>query len=383
MRLSKYTDVVLITILAFAFISRGNLGVLNDILTWFIAAYYFIFDRRILPTVNKPIFISFFLLLIYLTFNILFRESENYQIFYYFTVLIPYYFVFRNPDRGYLFILLSGMMCALVSIFIILHQIGIISNPELFYARDGSVRASGFMYNPNYFAYMNFVIFILVFLTPLKKHLKFIILALIFLAVVLSFSRGVTAGLTIFLFMSLFKREWLKYIFIAPLFVIIIIIIFNKFLFNLLDIETIKHTIEYRVSNLKSGDLSGRSTIWIYGFKIWFNDILHILFGFGFGNFQNYIGYYGIENTVHNSYLRSLYELGLVGTVVLIYFYKSLIKSIKSISDINKFIIISSILVCWFSNDFFINKDTFLLLSLLALMSNFDSNSFQNKRRLV
>lgn len=379
MQLSKHLDIFIIIILAFAFISRGYLGIINDLVTWLFAFYYFVMDRQKLKTINKSIFISSFLLAIYLTFNLLFRDSTSYQVFYYFSILIPYYFIFRSSSRAYMFSLISGIMCALVSFFIILHLAGIMKNYELFYSRSGLIRASGLMYNPNYFAYMNFIIFILLYLSPIKKPIKLSLLFFIFLAVVFSFSRGVTAGLIIFLVLNIFRREWIKYIFILPVIIIPLVIISNNFFIAIFDLEAVRNTIEYRLSNLKSGDLSGRSSIWIFGFQAWFNDISHILFGFGFGNFQKYVGVFDIENTVHNSFLRSLYELGLIGVILLTCFYYSLVNNIRAVNNKTKIIIISSVLITWFSNDFFINKDTFLLLIIMILSSHIKLKSLQPK----
>lgn len=379
MRLSKYLDIILIATLAFMFISRGSIGFLNDIVTWIIALYYFLIDKNKIVSVNKYLLVSSFILVIYLTFNLLFRESSDYKVYYYFSILIPYYLIFKKPNRVYLFILISGTLCAIVSLFIILHLLGIITNYQLFYSRDGSMRASGFMYNPNYYAYMNLVIFILISLLPLKNYLKATVLLLIFLAIILSFSRGVIAALFFYIILSLFSRKWLKYIFILPLILIFMYVLSNNSIFDSLNFEILKQTFEYRLSNLKSGQISGRSMIWAYGFKAWFDNLTHVLFGFGFGNFQKYVDVYDVNNTVHNSYLRSLYELGLVGTIVIIGFYFSFIKNITTINNKKKAIIFFSILVSWFSNDFFINKDTFLLLSLLSLMYSLKINNLKLK----
>tara|TARA_B110000093_G_C12825217_1_gene348710 strand:- start:173 stop:742 length:570 start_codon:yes stop_codon:yes gene_type:complete len=118
------------------------------------------------------------------------------------------------------------------------------------------------------------------------------------------------------------------------------------------------------------GDSSGRSGIWQHGYIEWSKDLGYIILGFGFNNFPNVVMISDLDLNVHNSFLRVLYELGIVGFIVVFPFFYSIINQIKWEHTKEKYILIIALVISWMTNDFFILKETFFMIAVLLMMSS-------------
>ena len=287
--------------------------------------------------------------------------------------MIPFYFILRDFIRVRFFILSLSIILGFTSLLTLAHLFGLKYFDFLFYIRDGGVRASGLMINPNYFAYMCLICFLLcnlLFNSSLYRNILLILLALL---IILSFSRGVSAALIVFLFTRVFNIKGFIY-FISLFCFVVVFMKFSNF-----DLDELYSTFEYRIENLKSGDVSGRSDVWILGFQEWTKSIKDFLFGFGFNNFQSKLSFYNIENTTHNSYLRMFYEFGILGFIFIMFFYVSFFVKIVRDDWYTKAIFLIPIGVAWLSNDFFINKDTFIFMVVFWAYSYY----YENKKLLL
>lgn len=352
-------------ILAFLFVSRGFFSFL-DIFIWFYGFYcFFIYVRRNKIIIPFRLSTPFLLFLIYIFVNCIVNNVLDFRIIYYFSIIIPLYFIFslENKSTEY-FVISLGCILAVVFICSLLNLLQISDFNYMFYIRDGGIRASGLMYNPNYFAYSTFISFLLLDSFFSKGKIKLILLFMMAFLILLSFSRGVILGMLVYF---VFKIKYK----LIPIFVLLILFFYLSNIFTLLDmnIDDLYKTLEYRLENLKTGDLSGRVTTWIIGYEVWSLNLKNILFGFGFNNFIENTEYLGVSNTVHNSYLRMLYEFGILGFIFIVYLFY---KFIETISKNKIFLIFLPILITWISNDFFIVKDTFLLICILIVNSKHD-----------
>lgn len=364
MKYPSTLNCILLVIFAILFSSRGYVGVVCDIYIWMVGFYYFLHSNIQNLKLNKFYLFSHLLVFLYFILNLWVGESSDYKIFYYFSIIIPFYFIFRDFERVKFFVLSTVCFLSVISILTLADVAGFYNFDSLFYIRDGGVRASGLMVNPNYFAYMClifFLIFSLIFTTSIYRN---VILFLLVLLIILSFSRGVTAALIVYFLFRVFSFKAIVYFLIFMIFSFIVMKL-GKF-----DLDILYSTFEYRIENLKSGDVSGRSDVWILGFQEWFNHIKDVLFGFGFNNFQSRLRYYNVENTTHNSYLRMLYEFGILGFLILMFYYISFFVKISGVKWDVKIIFLIPISLAWLSNDFFINKDTFVFMVIFLVYAS-------------
>lgn len=356
MNYPNLVNCILLILLAIAFSSRGYIDVICDLYIWGLGLYYAFQINISKIKINKFLLFSFLLIIFYFSLNIWIGGGSDFKIYYYYSILIPFYFILGDFIRARFFILSLALILGFTSLLTLAHLLGFNYFDFLFYIRDGGVRASGLMVNPNYFAYMCFICFLLFNLLFKSSFCRNILLVLLGLLIVLSFSRGVSAALVVFLFIRVFNIKRLLYS-IALFCFFILFMKFSKF-----DLDGLYSTFEYRIENLKSGDVSGRSDVWVLGFQEWIKSIKDFLFGFGFNNFHSKLSFYNIENTIHNSYLRMLYEFGVFGFIIIMFFYISFFVKIVKGGWYKKAIFLIPIGVAWLSNDFFINKDTFIFM---------------------
>lgn len=365
LNISQVLDFIMMFTLAFLFLSRGFFSTIADLFIWFLGFMYFIkyyMGKEV--QISLYIGIGYITLMMYFFLNAWINESYDFKIIYYFLIMIPLYFIFSSGDRRIFYFVYSlGLILSTIFVFSIIHLLGILDFSFMFYVRDGGIRASGLMYNPNYFAYSTFISFLLLDLFLPKSKIKIWFMLPIFLLILLSFSRGVSLGLLVYVIIKLLSLSVL----LKSLLFVCLVFIFSKFVDVNISFDELYSTLEYRIENLKSGDVSGRSDVWRIGFQVWSKDIEDILLGFGFNQFIQNTASYGVDNTVHNSYLRLLYEFGIIGFMIVMQFFILCICYVRSVSMQKKLIVCFVVLLTWFSNDFFINKDTFFLLICLMV----------------
>ncbi|WP_160295708.1 O-antigen ligase family protein [Photobacterium kishitanii] len=252
----------------------------------------------------------------------------------------------------------------IICFFSILSFINVLNIPELIYSRSGSERIYGLIGNPNYFAYMIFINIILIniYKEYFSKY-KFIIYQLILtFAVIFSLSRGVLIGLFFFYLLINVRALTIKKI---SLFICVVCVLFSVVNFSV-DSDMIINTINYRIDNLINGDGSGRFDIWAIGFESISSHLDKIITGVGPNMFGTYAHSLGLNNTTHNSFLRLFFELGIFGFGLFFVMMGYFFKKIECISLNMKIAIAVGVSFSWLSNDFILNKETWVLLAMLV-----------------
>lgn len=332
---------------------------------WFLGVFYLLQgDWKVVHKKIKnqkwvlPYFLCFFIFCISILISL---DFSGFNIIYSFSQFFPFLFIFSKKSRIKNFVIYSAIYLSILSILMVAHRLDIGVFSDLFYTRDGLQRASGLIGNPNYFAYFSFCIFVLLQYILKSKKFLFILSFLIFIVVLLTLSRGVLMGVLLFLIIKIFTS--IKKII---LFSLLLIVVSSNI--STITTGTISEDLFNRTIELEQGG-SGRSDIWEQGYELWSTNTQDLLIGMGFNQFQKRTSNIGIENTVHNSYLRVLYEFGLLGFIIIFSFYISIIYSVKwgGMKTLVGFCV--PFAFCWGTNDFFLVKETFVLMSIL-LMTN-------------
>jgi O-antigen ligase len=155
-----------------------------------------------------------------------------------------------------------------------------------------------------------------------------IVLAAIFLLlVILSGTRSALLGLfvTVAIFMALnlkWKRSNLKYVTFSLIGIITV--------YYLTPVKILVQTTYDKGNNIVDASSLGRLLIWQGAWDFFINsDLLHKLFGSGFGCFflipQKHVIFDGLRHSwgAHNNYLNALCETGLVGLIAFVSFFVS------------------------------------------------------------
>lgn len=351
-RLQKYLLIPLMLLFAMVISTRGVLGVWSDVYICILALMLVTSALRLRFSVIG-VFLYILLMTIFFTSSMV-NQVEDMTFIYYVSIIVAFAIVLNDRHRVYCFIVSWGFINAVVALLVVLSLVGVIDLQGLVYSREGGFRAAGFILNPNYYAYMNFVSFILCSLINFRY--RNIVLLLLVIAIILSFSRGVIAGLMVYMFLSYITPKRLLLLLIA-------LVSAGVILYTIPELvpEAVIKTIEYRFQDSSSGNLSGRGDIWVYGFEVWSSSLRYVIFGFGHNNFQIVTG---LSNTVHNAFLRTLFEQGVVALLAIIPFIAyQLMRGGGDLSNKKiQCIILGSIFVAWISNDYHLVKETMILL---------------------
>ncbi len=345
--------IVTLSLIIFIFKNRGNIKV-------YITQLYLIF---FIMVISSMILISFF----YVSDTDL---TINYLSSYFVGILISIFFITLLNNKYYLkrFSFLYILICFLISIYTIYHHVlflvlGIDS--EYITITGGQIfgRGLGFIGNPNYYSLtlllgLSFILGWKYF-NEMNNKLINLILIVISIDLILTFSRGALFSyiviIAVWMFLKLLDRQKINRgslikIFINSfvlLFIVIIIIRLNSF-------QTVLNQITGRVNDLFVGDGSGRYGLWLEGYQVWLTNLQTTILGIGGNHFDLYST---LGVSVHNGYLRYLYELGIVGLITLLLFlivlfiYSFSIRQIKPKSPF--FFSWLGILIFSFSNDTF------------------------------
>ena len=361
------SDVLIIFILAIVILARGviqqNLVELT-ILT--IGVYYLFTDKiRYNNLVDKSTRLLYLLCFVVFTISLLVtNDISSLNIAYNFFLFLVFLSIFNSYNRAELFVFFCGSIISLICFIQILHLFNIIdvTNFNMFYSREGFVRSQALIGNPNYSAYNSFVCFILLYFSRIKY--KKIFLFFLAISVLITISRGVIIALISFVLLMNLKLSKPTFVYVVFLFVGYISLV--KYI-----PEDFVFTITERFNVFfDEGDSSGRSGIWQHGYVEWSKDLGFIILGFGFNNFPNLVRISDLDLNVHNSFLRALYELGVVGFIVVFSFFYNIINQIKWEHTKEKYILIIALVISWMTNDFFILKETFFMIAILLMLSS-------------
>jgi O-antigen ligase len=122
----------------------------------------------------------------------------------------------------------------------------------------------------------------------------------------------------------------------------------------------------YRVEQTITGDSSGRDVLYFGAWHSWFdsNNIIIYLFGYGFdGTRHQSLTYY---RPAHNDWLEVLVDYGLVGIILYICVFVTLVKQIKKTQSVYMKLLLLSVSSIWFFKSLY--SMGFLSESLSVLM---------------
>ncbi|MDG5789304.1 O-antigen ligase family protein [Evansella sp. AB-P1] len=294
---------------------------------------------REVPTLTF-IFIILALLLVQLSYTRF--QQLNIEFMKYFVIglltILVFKFLFVDNKKIVLFckiLIFSGFFISLftlISHFLYL-SVGIDTDFIRVFRSYNIPRGVGLYENPNYYALTHVLtVGIILGLSKLNqiKLNKFYLMIILVVSsdLILTFSRGALIALVAIFFLYLISNisqnkytiKNLLYIVTTMLIVILVFYVLGpEFL------QTIFYTqfLERLVDGFTRG--SGRYDLWINGWYLYTNSIIHVVLGVGGNNFHMF-SEYGITEAVHNSYLRYLYEMGIIGFLSMVTYIIYLIK---------------------------------------------------------
>lgn len=354
-------------LIAFLLSTRGVFPYFIDAFILALVVFYYVIycDRLIKLRVSLSIVGLWFLFFSFILISSFYNEVQPYKYLYYYVFFVVFILCLNMVSVCQVkFVKCFSAVNFIICFFSILSFINVLNIPELIYSRSGSERIYGLIGNPNYFAYMIFINIILIniYKEYFSKY-KFIIYQLILtFAVIFSLSRGVLIGLFFFYLLINVRALTIKKI---SLFICVVCVLFSVVNFSV-DSDMIINTINYRIDNLINGDGSGRFDIWAIGFESISSHLDKIITGVGPNMFGTYAHSLGLNNTTHNSFLRLFFELGIFGFGLFFVMMGYFFKKIECISLNMKIAIAVGVSFSWLSNDFILNKETWVLLAMLV-----------------
>lgn len=190
------------------------------------------------------------------------------------------------------------------------------------------------------------------------------------LGVVMSLSRGAMLSIFSLLLVLFLGQRSMKKVFVVLWLFLLLFLLFFSYHVGLFEKEF--SLIESRVLD-HGGGVSARLNSLFEGWWVFSDSLKTILIGSGLGWFS------GVEIlNPHNSYLRILYEMGLVGflsfLLLLIYF---IILSFRSFlrRDPLPMAVLSSLLVGSVTNDYYLTKEFWFILALVFFLVAQDRHS--------
>lgn len=323
------------------------------------------------------IYFSFIIFVMCVFISSLYNQINPAKFTYYFIVFFAFIAIFEyKKDSAIVLIFIITVINVIQGVVVILGVLSIFDFSQFLYSRSGHVRASGFLGNPNYFAYSMFINMIFLYCyRRLFKRVFFITAYMIILfSIIFSFSRGVSAAAVIFTLFNvsnIIKLRYLPFIIIPAVYFIYTSILESDILLN---------TISYRVDNLLYGGGSGRSDIWLRGLDYIALNKNALMLGVGVNNFASFSLSLDLNNTVHNSFLRILFEGGLIVFCSFLFFIFNVIRYVSfKVNSFHLFVILLSLVGAWLSNDFLLNKETWLLFALFLYVDFEDKNYYSGE----
>ncbi|WP_297135928.1 glycosyltransferase [Terrisporobacter sp.] len=136
--------------------------------------------------------------------------------------------------------------------------------------------------------------------------------------------------------------------------------------------------INYGLAENQINSFTWRILKWKSNMEVWYKNILGVIFGYGYRSEQ----FYGMEGySMHNEYLRIIFNTGIIGTILLLNFSISFINKVTRIEDKDKKIFYISVLILIIigsvSENLFVASETTVMY--LAILFSINSNEFKNK----
>lgn len=304
-------------------------GMINRVLQLIMLILAGIETLKVLSSRGKPTTIksTFYLLIMYCVYGILFIISDKHLVYdrgdivnnyvylqYALNSILPIFLFYYYSQRR----LLNEKRIIVYTFFFLTINIFLFYNYK--YSLLEEIVGDEITNNIAY----NFVSMIpLVLFFHKKPIVQYILLIVCFTFVLLGMKRGAIllgGGLILlFLFLNLRNGSYKKR-FLALILTSILVVIFFKLIFNMLQ------TSEYFVTRIEQtieGNSSGRDLIYNALWNIFINEtnLFNLLFGYGANSTIGFIG-----NLAHQDWLETLINNGLVGLGVLFFFFVTLTK---------------------------------------------------------
>lgn len=235
-------------------------------------------------------------------------------------------------------------------------------------------RLVGLHYDPNIAFFHSLIFFYYLYFLNNKSILEYILLFLLSVLIILTLSTGgiisIVFSLSIYYLLSFIKMKNKKVNlikFIKYFLVVAIVIVYVFFIFDIIESnEFIANIVEKRIDNLDKG--SGRYEIWQNGLSIFCDNPF---FGIGWFNFLQYnIVRFGRENYMHNTFLETLVETGILGFLIYLIFFIVLFFYVLKLQYYknNKYLLYSflSILVMMNSLSLYIDEVFFIYMVFVS-----------------
>lgn len=295
----------------------------------------------------------------------------------------------KNPELSYLylkgFLRYVGYICfALVVLnfnektfhrfFISLAILFVITLPLAVLQMKSIGRFQSFFSHANPFAYsMVYIMYFLYFKKPSSKQIRFLLLTLLFIALILTKTSGAFIAIMLLLVYNFIVSSKVTLLQKVISFVILLIVIPSSFLFipklqsqfstlEIIDKDFIKsHVWDFRPGG--KGSLVWRVIYWAGILTEFFKEnFINRFFGLGIDVFtKEYYPYDIMEKDPHNDFLKVLVEYGYVGFTLFISFLVSLFILLKK-----NFNLIILIFVPLFFDNTLVNFTTILIFIILA-----------------
>lgn len=231
--------------------------------------------------------------------------------------------------------------------------------------------------DPNYLcAYFSFgVIYALSIITGKNKTAKKIIavgeLALYFYLILISGSRGgllaIASGVLVYLLTYGNKKQThiVNKLILITMITFLLLIMFDYLPENL--------RLRFTVNNVVKDGGSGRTKLWQQALDLFFNaNPCKKIFGFGTASIRWCFTKYGYSdvNVVHNMFIETLAELGIIGLIIYIAAIFSFIKAAFKFNDKFSFAVIFSMFVMSLSTSIYTFKPYFNIMLYIVIMQN-------------
>ena len=341
-------------IMPFATIFKSSAGA-QSFFTYLLLLYILWFSMK-RQRISKMFLITAGFLCVYLTFQMSFSLNILRTVKFVANLLFIYLAVSRsttnNTEKMCLYYVLGVVVSSAVAALNIIPNLNNYIGAEKMWLQNERVfRFTGMYVDPNYYSVNLIISLCLIIILNHKKYLS--IVPTVFLSGLLTFFVAMTLSksaflmlvlpIGLFLYSKLNKRNYLFFLGMLIASMVAVNLVFSGKI-------AIFNDVLLRMSNASDvySLTSGRSYIWSIYCEYLLNNLSSLFFGVGFG--AGIIG----RHAAHNTYIDLIYYLGIIGTVLVLLVFGTLIRFKKSTEKMN--LINCSIWICIAVMYFFLSE---------------------------
>lgn len=347
--------------------------------------------RLLYPKSNAIIFILF---TFYMLLNMFVNEkafNASIIITYFFPILFSFFFLIRlsyyqiTKEEYFKFLNLIIIADLVMVGYSLIFQFGKFKNALTITNAYGYELSSFFLSNHEYALYLllgfQSCLFCYHFITDTKRNgnTKYIFIALLFLInIVLTFSRTALLGaaVLIIVYILLSKNNRVRNIMIFSIIILFLLLLFS---------DTMRNFVLKIV--LKDNNDAGRLEMWDYGIRA-FNDssILEKIIGQGYSKVLNDLFLFSNHKSFHNAYIQVLLQYGIIGFIFFVgIILTSILNGIKTMRK-NRFLGVMfvsmslSMIAYMFTNTTLIMQssiDSYILTIFIIIIPKYVNNSIE------